>query len=140
MLRRQKAPDLMPARATDAAGEVLMPVGQADALQQVEIHVLRQMGDNIAAQTRAMERLTGKVDDVRERVIRLEERKTDAALEAVQEKLDTALERIDQLERMRDEAKGASSVWVFLSKNAGWLFAGAAAFIAGLAVKAGFVK
>jgi hypothetical protein len=53
----------LPIRDTDKAGEVMMPVGQADALQQVEIHVLRQMADNIAAQTRSRERLASKVDD-----------------------------------------------------------------------------
>lgn len=137
----------MPMRDKDSAGEVLMPVSQSDAMQQVEIHALRQMGDNIAAQTRAMERLASKVDDVSKdvagvlgRVIRLEEQKVSKEVDGLKGELKQALDRIDQLERLRDEAKGASNVWVFLSKNAGWLFAGATAFVAGLALKAGLIK
>lgn len=130
----------MTLRDSDAAGEVLMPVPNADALQQVEIHVLRQMGDNIAAQTRSLERLTTKVDDVRERVIRLEAQKTGEEVAALQKRLDTALSRIDALESVKDQNAGAKSVWEWLSKNAAWLFAGAAAFISGLAMKSGLLK
>jgi replicative DNA helicase len=130
----------LPIRDTDKAGEVMMPVGQADALQQVEIHVLRQMADNIAAQTRSLERLASKVDDVRERVIKLEAQKTHEEVAAIQLKLDAAMTRIDQLEKMRDEATGAASVWTWLSKNAAWLFTGVAAFVAGLAIKSGLIR
>jgi anti-sigma factor RsiW len=130
----------MPTRETDAAGEVMMPVPTPEALHGIEITVLRQMGDNIAAQTRAMEKLTSKIDDVRERVIRLEAQKTHEEVAAIQLKLEAALSRINDLEAQRDREKGAQSVWVWLSKNAAWLFAGAAAFIAGLAMKGGFLK
>jgi hypothetical protein len=59
---------------------------------------------------------------------------------AIQLKLDAAMTRIDQLEKMRDEATGAASVWTWLSKNAAWLFTGVAAFVAGLAIKSGLIR
>lgn len=130
----------MPHRETDKAGEVMMNVSVPEALHGIEITVLRQLVDNLATQTRALERLTGKIDDVRERVIRLESQKTHEEVASIQTKLDTAMARIDQLERQRDLDAGAKSVWTWLSKNAPWLFAGAAAFVAGLAMKAGLIK
>lgn len=130
----------MPHRDTDAAGEVLMPVPAADALRGVEITILRQIGDNLAALTRSLERQNNKLDDVRERVIRLEAQKTHEEVAAITLKLETAMTRINTLESQVDQAKGAASVWTWLAKNAPWLFAGFAAFIAGLAVKAGLIK
>lgn len=130
----------MPTRESDAAGEIMMPVTATEAARGIELTILRQMGDNIAAQTRAMEKLSGKVDDVRERVIRLEAQKTHQEVEAIQAKLESALTRINTLESQVDQAKGAASVWTWLAKNAPWLFAGVAAFVAGLAVKAGLAK
>jgi hypothetical protein len=141
----------MTTRETDAAGEIMMPVSAADAARGIEITVLRQMGDNIAAQTRQMERFVEKVDDIQVRVIRLEEQKTSkmverveaelrAALAASQADVKAALSRIESLERQRDREAGAMSVWAWLSKNAPWLFAAVATFFAGLAVKAGLVK
>lgn len=62
--------------------EVLMPVSKPDALVQAEIHAIRQVSDVLAAQTRAVERLGEKVDDVRERVIRIEEQQTNKRLDA----------------------------------------------------------
>jgi hypothetical protein len=44
----------LPHRETDAAGEIMMPVPALEAAQSIQIAVLRQMGDNLAAQTRAM--------------------------------------------------------------------------------------
>lgn len=130
----------MTVRESDAAGQIIMPVTATEAERGIEITVLRQMGDNIAAQTRTLEKLSAKVDDVRERVIRLESQKTDEEVSRIQSKLDTALCRIDQLESQRDRDQGSANVWNWLSKNAAWLFAGAAAFIAGLALKGGFFK
>lgn len=130
----------MTVRESDAAGQIIMPVTATEAERGIEITVLRQMGDNIAAQTRTLEKLSSKVDDVRERVIRLESQKTDEEVSRIQSKLDTALCRIDQLESQRDRDQGSANVWNWLSKNAAWLFAGAAAFIAGLALKGGFFK
>lgn len=115
-----------------------MPVPKAEALQQVEITVLRQIGDNVAAQTRTLEGLRDKVDDVRERVIRLEEQKVAKEVESLKGELSAALARIDVLESQRDKAVGAASFWSWLMKNAPWLFAGIAAFGAGIGLKGDF--
>lgn len=126
----------------------MMNVSRPEALQQAEIHAMRQMGDAIQSVVRAMEAMSTKVDDVRERVIRLEEQKATKLVERVERdlreqlssstlRMEAALTRIDALERSRDEATGAKSVWNWLSKNASWLFAGLAAFVAGLAAKSG---
>jgi hypothetical protein len=117
--------------------EVMMPVTKSDALQHAEITALRQMGDAVQAIGRSVETLAGKVDDVRERVIRLEEQKTTKLVEELKADLKAAVARVDELETDRDQRDGAESVWVWLSKNAAWLFAGVAAFVAGLAIKAG---
>lgn len=152
----------MPMRDPPEPDEVLMNIPRSDALKQAEIHAMRQMGDAVSAIGRSVETLAGKVDDVRERVIRLEEQKATKLVERVERdlreqmasaksehalalsaataNLDTALGRIDALERARDEATGAKSVWEWLSKNAAWIFAGTAAFVAGLALKSGLFK
>lgn len=141
----------MPTRETDAVGEVMMPVKAADAMHGVELTLLRTMGDNLAAQTTALLKLTDKVDEIKERLIVLEAQKATklvekveadlrAALAGSQADVRIALSRIDALEAERDRNRGAESVWTWLSKNAAWLFAGAAAFIAGLALKGGFIK
>lgn len=152
----------MPMRDPPEPDEVLMNIPRSDALKQAEIHAMRQMGDAVSAIGRSVETLAGKVDDVRERVIRLEEQKATKLVERVERdlreqmasaksehalalsaataNLDAALGRIDALERARDEATGAKSVWEWLSKNAAWIFAGTAAFVAGLALKSGLFK
>lgn len=112
-----------------------MPVQKAEALQHVEITVLRQIGDNVAAQTRTLEGLRDKVDDVRERVIRLEEQKVAKEVDSLKTALAAAMTRIDLLESQRDKAVGAASLWGWLAKHAPWLIAGLAAFGAGVGVK-----
>jgi hypothetical protein len=152
----------MPMRDPPVPDDVMMNVSKPEALQQVEIHVMRQMGDALQTMGRSLEAITTKVDDVRERVIRLEEQKATKLVERVERdlrgqlaaakaehlaamngavsKLEQACSRIDALESARDQATGAQNVWVWLSRNAAWLFAGAAAFIAGLALKSGLFK
>jgi hypothetical protein len=120
--------------------EIMTPVTRSDALQHAEITALRQMGDAVQVVVRSLETLTSKVDDVRERVIRLEEQKTARLVEIVEGKLEVAMARIDTLESQRDRERGAQSVWSWLSKNAAWMFAGMAAFVAGLAMKTGLFK
>lgn len=138
--------------------EILTNVTKSDALQHAEITALRQMGDAVQSIGRSVEALAsridnlgGKVDDVRERVIRLEAEKTSKVIERMETDfrsalgksealLQAALCRIDTLESSRDQARGAQSVWEWLSKNAAWLFAGTAAFVAGLALKSGLFK
>ena len=118
-----------------ANDEVMTPVSTHEALSLAEIHVLRQISDNLASQGRQLERMNEKVDDVRERVIGLEKSGYDKRLEALKGDLTKALERIDTLESQRDQVKGAAPLWTWLSKNAPWLFAGIAAFVAGWGIK-----
>jgi hypothetical protein len=125
---------------TDNAGQVMTAASPTEVMHGIEITVLRQMGDNLAAQTRALDKLSDKVDDVRERVIRLESQKTHIEVAAIQKRMDNALERIDDLEAQQDRSAGAESVWAWLSKNAAWLVALILAGIAGLAFKGGFIK
>ena len=74
----------------------------AEALHQAQILTLRQIGDNVAAQTKRLEGLTNKVDDVRERLARLEAQEAGKLVEALRGELRTALGRIDLLEAQRD--------------------------------------
>lgn len=147
---------------SENSGEIFTAVTKPEALAQAEIHAMRQMGDAIQLMGRSLEAMSTKVDDVRERVIRLEEQKATKLVERVErdlrEQLSTAksehasamtaavstleraLGRIDALERSRDEATGARSVWDWISKNAAWLVAVVAAGIAGIAMKSGLFK
>jgi hypothetical protein len=77
---------------------------------------------------------------VRERVIRLEAQKTHEEVAGIALKLEAATTRINTLESQVDKAQGAASVWTWLAKNAPWLFAGIAAFVAGMAAKTGLIK
>jgi uncharacterized protein YlxW (UPF0749 family) len=95
-------------------GEVMMAMSAPDALQHIEITVLRQMGENIAAQTRHLETLSNKVDDVRERVIRIEARETDKAV-------DTLSARVTQLEASRNQVQGIAAFGSWIVQAAPWL-------------------
>ncbi len=106
-------------------------------LRQAQILALRQIGETLAAQTRRLESLTGKVDDVRERLVRLEAQEAGKLVEAVRADLKAALVRIDDLEAQRDKVAGAAAFWAWLARSAPWLAAGATAFLAGLGLKAG---
>jgi len=103
--------------------EVMMPVPPAQALQHIEITVLRQMGDNIAAQTRNLEALTGKVDDVRERVIRIEARETEKHVEELEK-------RIAALEDSRNQVRGITSFGAWVAQSAPWIITGIVAVMA----------
>jgi hypothetical protein len=110
------------------------------ALDQAHILTLRQIGDNLAAQTKRLEGLTSKVDDVRERLVRLEAQEAGKLVDALRGELKGALFRIDVLEAQRDKAIGVASFWAWFMRNAPWLTAGGAAFLAGLGLKAGIER
>lgn len=112
----------------------------AEALHQAQILTLRQIGDNVAAQTKRLEGLTNKVDDVRERLARLEAQKADKLVEALREELRTALGRIDLLEAQRDRVEGVAAFWTWLARCGPWLAAGLAAFAAGVGLRASGLK
>lgn len=107
------------------------------SLHSAQIFALRQIGDNVAAQTRRLEGLTAKVDDVRERLVRLEAQEAGKLVEAVRGDLKAALARIDLLETQRDKVVGVASFWNWIARSAPWLAAGVAAFLAGLGLKGG---
>jgi len=96
--------------------EVMMPVSKPEALQHIEITVLRQMGDNIAAQTRHLEVLSGKVDDVRERVIRIEARETEKQVENL-------IKRVAALETQSNRVGGVTAFGAWIAQSAPWIIA-----------------
>lgn len=118
---------------------IMMSVDKPDALQAVEIHALRQLADAVTSQSkqfaismeaqakamdahgRAMERLTGRLEEVRDKVIRLEEQRHGADIKELRLKLDEACARVNALESDRDQVKGAAALWSWLSKNMPWL-------------------
>lgn len=81
------------------------------------------MGDNIAAQTRHLETLSGKVDDVRERVIRIEALQTEKHMEALEH-------RIKVLEDKSSQVKGIAAFGGWIAQSAPWILAGFAAALA----------
>lgn len=103
--------------------EVMMPMRPPEALQHIEITVLRQLGENISAQTRHLETLSGKVDDVRERVIRIEAQQTEKRVEELDR-------RIQVLEEGSQRVRGVAFFGAWLAQSAPWLFAGAIAALA----------
>ena len=125
-----------------AEPDVMMNVPHPEALRQAEIHAMRQMADAVTAQTkffgealaantRSLERAIGKLDEVNERLIRVEEQKHGKAIEGLQEELRGAFRRINDLESTRDQQKGAKVLVDWLRQTAPWLIAlGAAALAA----------
>lgn len=104
---------------------------------RAEVLALQQISENVAAQTRRLEGLTAKVDDVRERLVRLEAQEAGKLVEAVRADLKAALVRIDLLEAQRDRVVGVAAFWAWLARSAPWLAAGVAAFLAGVGLKGG---
>lgn len=112
--------------------EVMMPVSTPEAFRHAEIHAMRQLGDAVTAQTkffgeamgantRALERLVDKVDDVDRRLIRVEEAKHGRDIERVAASLVTLADRVNGLESTRDQAKGVGSSVGWVTRNAPWL-------------------
>jgi hypothetical protein len=114
--------------------EVMMPVPKPEAVSMAEIHAMRGLTDAVSTLTRQVERIGGKVDDVRERVIKLEAREYERQIEGLNERLGLALKRIDDLEGTRDRQKGAKALVDWLRQTAPWLLAVAAAVFAGFEV------
>lgn len=111
-----------------------------EALHEAQVLTLRQIGENLAAQTKRLEGLTGKVDDVRERLARLEAQEAGKLVEALRGELRGALSRIDLLEAQRDRVVGVAAFWAWLARSGPWLAGGLAAFLAGLGLRAGDLR
>ncbi|HMO43658.1 MAG TPA: hypothetical protein PKB04_10135 [Phenylobacterium sp.] len=100
-----------------------------------QVVALRQIGEHVAAQTARLEGLAAKMDDVRERLARLEAQEAGKLFESLRGELKAALARIDQLESQRDRVAGAADFWTWLGRSSPWLAAGLLAFLAGLGLK-----
>lgn len=94
--------------------EIMMAVSKPDALQHIEITVLRQIGENVAAQTRQLEGLSKDVRDVRERVIRIEARETEKQVEALNA-------RVAVLEAQGQKVSAITAFGSWLIQAAPWL-------------------
>lgn len=133
----------------------MTPVTKPEAVALAEINAMRQVSDTLgvlaatitaqgraaadhsAASTRAMERLGDKVDDMNGRLIRLEEAKHGRDIERVEGFGKDLAKRIDALEGTRDKQAGALGATGWVAKYAPWLFAIAAAALAGLGFEKG---
>lgn len=113
-------------------GQVMMSVSPPDALRQAEIHAMRQMadavtaqtkffGDALSANTRSLERAVEKLDEVNERLIRVEEQKYGKAIDGIDIKIGGILARIDALESIRDKQSGAKALIDWLRATTPWL-------------------
>lgn len=114
--------------------EIMTPVTKPEAVSMAEIHAMRQLTDAVATLTRQVERMNGKVDDVRERVIKLEAREYERQIEGLSERLTAAFKRIDDLEGTRDQQKGAKALIDWLRQTTPWLLAVGAAVFAGFEI------
>ena len=120
-----------------AEEEVMMPVPKPEAVSMAEIHAMRGLTDAVGSLTRHVERIGGKVDDVRERVIKLEAREYERQIEGLNDRLTNALKRIDDLEGTRDQQKGAKALIDWVRQTAPWLLALAMAAAAGAGLRNG---
>lgn len=109
-----------------------MAVPKPEAVSMAEIHAIRGLTDAVATLTRQTERMNAKMDDVRERVIKLEAREYERQIETLNGRLETYETRINDLEGTRDQQRGAKSLLDWLRQFAPFLFA----FGAGFGIKA----
>lgn len=137
-----------------SADEIMTPVTTPQAVQMAEIQAMRQVADTLkvlsdnvtaqgkaqaehsAASTRAMERLTEKVDGMNSRLIRLEEAKHGREIERLEAFIENVDRRVDNLEGTRDQQRGAKGLIDWLRQTAPWLAAvalGAAGWFGGRA-------
>ena len=112
-----------------------MPVAKADAVAEMNIHALRQISDGLAATNRAMSAFGDDLKDVRERVIRIEERDVKGEIQELRAEHKAIGLRVDALERVKDRQDGALGAGNWLAKYAPWLLAVVAAAMAGLGLK-----
>lgn len=103
--------------------EIMVPVTKPEAVSMAEIHALRGLTDAVGTLTRQVERMNSKVDDVRERVIKLEAREYERQIEGLSDRLALALKRIDDLEGTRDQQKGAKALVDWVRQTTPWLLA-----------------
>lgn len=131
-----------------AGDEIMTPVSKPEAIAMAEINAMRLVADTLrvlsdavtaqgkaqaeqsAASTRAMERLTEKVDGMNSRLIRLEEAKHGREIERLEGSVSALAIRVNDLEGTRDQQRGAKGLVDWLRQTAPWLI-GAGLGIAG---------
>jgi predicted RNase H-like nuclease (RuvC/YqgF family) len=129
--------------------EIVTAVPKPEAVAMAEIHAMRQVSDSLkaladtvttqgkaqadhtAASTRAMERLSEKVDGMNTRLIRLEEAKHGREIDRLDKRLDDLTKAVDDLQGTRDQQKGAKALVDWLRMTAPWLVAVVAGIWAG---------
>ena len=122
-----------------AGDEIMMPVAKAEAVAMAEINAMRQVADTLrvlsdavstqgkaqaeqsAASTKALERLTDKVDGMNTRLVRLEEAKHGREIERLEGCINRLDRRVNDLEGTRDQQRGAKSLVDWLRQTAPWL-------------------
>lgn len=121
--------------------DVLMNLNPGDAMRASEIHALRQVADAISLQgrqvllhmeanTKAMERLSGRIDGMSERLVKLEAQKHGLEIEKVNAAMAGLAQRIDNLESTRDQQKGAKAFVDWVRQTAPWLVAASLGWLA----------
>lgn len=115
--------------------EVTTAAGANPGLE-VQILTLRQIGENIASQTRRLESLSTKMDDVRERLVRVEAQEAGKLVDTLRRDLQAGLVRIDELEAQRDKVVGVTAFWSWLARVGPWL-AAVGAYMAGATLSGG---
>lgn len=119
------SPTIPPTEPGDPAAieSIIQPVPKETAVGLAEIHAIRGLTDAVSGLTRHIERIGGRVEDVRERVIKLEAKETDAKLAEGREKMSVLERRLNELESIRDQQKGAVGLVDWLRQTTPWLLA-----------------
>ena len=110
----------------------------ADMLRSLSDTVTAQgkaQADHTAASTRAMERLSEKVDGMNTRLIRLEEAKHGREIERIETLVSGIGVRVDSLEGTRDQQRGAKGLIDWIRQTTPWALALLMAVAAGLGLK-----
>lgn len=126
-----------------AGDEIMTPVSKPEAVAMAEIHALRQISDALSATNQSLHALAhdvrevrADVKEVREKVIRMEGEDLKAQLREIKADFRGAIKRIDDLEGIRDQQRGAKGLVDWLRQTAPWLAAiamGVAGWIGGKA-------
>lgn len=115
----------------------MVPISETKASNIFELQLLRQISSQMVAHQELSLRMQESVQDVRERVIRIESSGTGARLDALKEASAVLSARLDRLEDDHQQRKGAVAFLGWLSKNAPWLLALLLGAVALLTRKAG---
>jgi len=112
---------MLPNSQLEDLPEVFTNVPAADAAQQATLALLRQMTSTMEGISIRLDRHIAIVDDVRERLIRLEER--DKRIDENQQSINEVCVRLDALEDAHQRREGALGFVGWFGKNAPWLAA-----------------